>query len=272
MHKTRATRKFKIKELFVRERKFISSTMFPLVNWLVLIILIVVFDTSNTENIASKSSSQTIKSTTVPPTTSTITKTPPTTKEISTLSPQTTQTIKITKEAPITTPITPSKTTTPTKTTSTTQSSSTKTTTTTAKSSSTKTTTTTTQTSSTKTTTTTTKSSTATTTTTTNGPILWLDEFNYNGVPNSDEWYYQSHRSEQTELQCYSNSSKNVYVQNGTLVIKSLKESINSTCNYTSGRIISKKFFQYGVIEMRAIFPKVCQTLFSLKYYFFCSN
>ena len=82
--------------------------------------------------------------------------------------------------------------------------------------------------------------------------LIWSDEFNYTGLPNPKEWTLLTGGSEQ---EYYTNSSKNSYVSNNSLVITSLKEQMNGY-NYTSGRIRSIRTFRYGYFEMGGILPQ----------------
>lgn len=87
---------------------------------------------------------------------------------------------------------------------------------------------------------------------------LWSDEFNTNGVPDSLKWGYDLGAGGwgNNESQFYTSRAENVIVSNGTLKIKTLKESYQGS-NYTSTRMLSKgKFsFKYGKIEFRAKLP-----------------
>lgn len=91
----------------------------------------------------------------------------------------------------------------------------------------------------------------------TSAPI-WSDEFNTDGAPNSSKWGYDLGAGGwgNNESQYYTNRTENVIVSNGTLKIKTLKESYQGS-NYTSTRMLSKgKFsFKYGKIEFRAKLP-----------------
>ena len=88
--------------------------------------------------------------------------------------------------------------------------------------------------------------------------LIWSDEFNTDGAPNSSKWGYDLGAGGwgNNELQYYTNRPENVIVQNGVLKIKTLKESYNGS-NYTSARMLTKdKFsFKYGKVEIRAKLP-----------------
>ena len=85
--------------------------------------------------------------------------------------------------------------------------------------------------------------------------ILWSDEFNYNGVPNSN-WIPDIGGGGwgNNELQYYTNNL-NTNVSSGYLTINTLKQSYGGR-NYTSARLVSSRNFTYGVFEMRAKLPK----------------
>ncbi|ADQ45037.1 glycoside hydrolase family 16 [Caldicellulosiruptor kronotskyensis 2002] len=97
--------------------------------------------------------------------------------------------------------------------------------------------------------------------------LVWSDEFNATPAPGVDEnkWTYEIGGGGwgNNELQYYTNSIKNVYIEqdpdnpnNGFLVIKAIKEDYKGY-HYTSGRIkTAGKFeFTYGRVEMRAKLP-----------------
>ncbi len=88
--------------------------------------------------------------------------------------------------------------------------------------------------------------------------LVWSDEFNYQGKPDSTKWSYDiwPARKVNDEDQTYTDRLKNVEVKNGNLVITAYKEDYNNA-NYTSGRIHSqgKGDFLYGRAEVRAKLP-----------------
>jgi glycerophosphoryl diester phosphodiesterase len=88
--------------------------------------------------------------------------------------------------------------------------------------------------------------------------LIWSDEFNYIGVPDSTKWGYDigSHGWGNNESQYYTSRPENVNVQNGILSIKVSKEEYKGS-HYTSARILTKdKFsFKYGKVEIRAKQP-----------------
>ncbi|MFL5789095.1 MAG: family 16 glycosylhydrolase [Flavisolibacter sp.] len=89
--------------------------------------------------------------------------------------------------------------------------------------------------------------------------LVWSDEFNINGKPDSTKWTYETGGNGwgNNELEYYTDSIGNGRVENGNLVIEARYEKYNGR-NYTSARIISKNKAQwtYGKFEIRARIPK----------------
>ena len=94
-----------------------------------------------------------------------------------------------------------------------------------------------------------------------NDELVWSDEFNGNGTINTNNWNYETGGGGwgNQEVQTYTNSSNNIYKENGILKIKVIKESNNT---YTSARITTKnKFdFKYGRVDIRAKLPSLAGT------------
>jgi beta-glucanase (GH16 family) len=89
--------------------------------------------------------------------------------------------------------------------------------------------------------------------------LTWSEEFNYNGLPDSSKWNYETGGSGwgNNELQYYTKASaNNVEVSNGSLKIKVKKEQIENR-EYTSARLVTKgkEDFTYGKMEIRAKLP-----------------
>lgn len=89
--------------------------------------------------------------------------------------------------------------------------------------------------------------------------LLWSDEFNGTEL-NFDNWDYDPHEPGWTnaELQEYTTSTDNVYVENGNLVLRAIKtQDENGNDYYTSGKIkgMNKKDFMYGKVVARAKVP-----------------
>ena len=90
--------------------------------------------------------------------------------------------------------------------------------------------------------------------------LVWSDEFNYSGLPDSTKWSYDvgCHGWGNNELQCYTEKrSENARVENGKLIIEARKENYDKK-EYTSARLISKSKgdWKYGRMEIKAKIPK----------------
>lgn len=90
--------------------------------------------------------------------------------------------------------------------------------------------------------------------------LIWSDEFNNKGLPDSSKWNYDTGGSGfgNEEAQFYTKDRlENARVENGKLVIEARKEDREDK-KYTSARLLTKgKFsFQYGTVEVRAKLPK----------------
>jgi len=88
--------------------------------------------------------------------------------------------------------------------------------------------------------------------------LIWSDEFNYNGAPDSTKWNYDLGAGGwgNQELEYYTNRPQNVKVGDGKLHITALKEDYEGS-EYTSARILTKgKFsFKYGRVVVSAKLP-----------------
>lgn len=89
--------------------------------------------------------------------------------------------------------------------------------------------------------------------------LTWSDEFNYNGLPDSANWNFETggHGWGNHELQYYTKSdTQNAVVKNGCLYITARKQ-VKENKQYTSARLVTKgkKEFQYGRIEIKAKLP-----------------
>ena len=90
--------------------------------------------------------------------------------------------------------------------------------------------------------------------------LTWNDEFNYEGLPDTAHWSYQTGGYGWTakELQYYKDADPdNVGVRGGSLVITARKEREGRN-QYTSTRLVSKHKgeVEYGYIEVRAKMAK----------------
>ncbi len=88
--------------------------------------------------------------------------------------------------------------------------------------------------------------------------LIWSDEFNKDGLPDSTKWGYNlgSGGWGNQESQYYTNRINNAMVKNGRLKIIAEKEKYEGS-DYTSARLLTKnKFtFQYGKVTARAKIP-----------------
>lgn len=96
-----------------------------------------------------------------------------------------------------------------------------------------------------------------------NPQLLWQDEFDYSGQPDSTRWAY--HLGDgcphlcgwgNNELQYYTDRPENVRVEDGKLIIEARRESYAGR-SYTSARLQSRKGHipRYAYIEVRARLP-----------------
>ena len=90
--------------------------------------------------------------------------------------------------------------------------------------------------------------------------MVWSDEFNYSGLPDSTKWNYDvgGNGWGNNELEYYTDKRlENARVENGNLVIEARKESFMGL-NYTSARLLTKNKgdWQYGRVEVRAKLPR----------------
>jgi len=93
-----------------------------------------------------------------------------------------------------------------------------------------------------------------------NSALLWSDEFNGAGSPDSNKWNYDNGTGDwgwgNNEAQFYTSRSENVKVEGGFLKITAKKESYEGS-DYTSTRMKTQgKFdFTYGRVEVKAKLP-----------------
>jgi beta-glucanase (GH16 family) len=90
--------------------------------------------------------------------------------------------------------------------------------------------------------------------------LVWSDEFNYKGLPDSTKWNYETGGNGwgNNELEYYTaKREENARVEKGMLIIEARKEAYEGM-HYTSARLVTKGKgdFQYGKIEVRARLPK----------------
>jgi beta-glucanase (GH16 family) len=89
--------------------------------------------------------------------------------------------------------------------------------------------------------------------------LVWSDEFNYTGLPDSTKWNYDigGNGWGNNELEYYTDKRlENARVENGNLLIELKKEKWVDK-NYTSSRLVTKgkADWKYGKIEVRAKLP-----------------
>jgi beta-glucanase (GH16 family) len=93
-----------------------------------------------------------------------------------------------------------------------------------------------------------------------NWKLTWSDEFNYEGLPDSSKWTYETggHGWGNNEKQFYLEKSiDNSFVKNGILHIAALKKDYKDL-KYTSAKLTTfkKHNLKYGKIEVRAKLPE----------------
>lgn len=92
--------------------------------------------------------------------------------------------------------------------------------------------------------------------------LVWSDEFDYEGLPLTTKWDYDTGGSGfgNNELQYYTNNGNNAWVDGSKLIIEAKKEDFTSggkTWNYTSARLVTrnKAQWRYGKIQVSAKLP-----------------
>jgi beta-glucanase (GH16 family) len=90
--------------------------------------------------------------------------------------------------------------------------------------------------------------------------LVWSDEFNDSGLPDSTKWNYETGFIRNHEMQFYTKNAENARVENGNLVIEAHNDSLivgNDTVRITSASLITKERqeWTYGRIEVRAKIP-----------------
>ena len=89
--------------------------------------------------------------------------------------------------------------------------------------------------------------------------LMWEDQFNGDSL-DMDDWNIETHEPGwvNNELQEYTTSAENIYMEDGNLVLKPIKSTDeNGKVFYTSGRVNTqnKHDFKYGIFEARAKVP-----------------
>ncbi len=89
--------------------------------------------------------------------------------------------------------------------------------------------------------------------------LVWQDEFDYNGLPDTIKWAWDTEGNSanwgNNEAQFYTSKRiENAYIENGVLNITAIKEVYEGK-DYTSARLISKPDWKYGRFEARLKLP-----------------
>lgn len=89
--------------------------------------------------------------------------------------------------------------------------------------------------------------------------LVWEDNFDYEGSPDPSKWNFEvgNHQWPNRELQAYTDRPANVFVKNGRLAIRALKEQ-DGEREYTSAKIntCGKASWTYGYFEFKAKLPR----------------
>jgi|SRR5690348_1193678 len=90
--------------------------------------------------------------------------------------------------------------------------------------------------------------------------LIWSDEFNYKGLPDTLKWSYNEggHGWGNNELEYYTKDRpENARVEDGKLIIEARKEAYD-TNHYTSARLVTKgkAEWEYGRFEIKAKLPQ----------------
>jgi beta-glucanase (GH16 family) len=90
--------------------------------------------------------------------------------------------------------------------------------------------------------------------------LVWSDEFNYTGTPDTAKWTYEIGYIRNQEMQYYTSKPENARVEDGSLVIEARRDSSiigKDTVRVTSASLNTsgKQDWTYGRIEVRAKIP-----------------
>ncbi|MDE7201615.1 MAG: carbohydrate binding domain-containing protein [Lachnospiraceae bacterium] len=90
--------------------------------------------------------------------------------------------------------------------------------------------------------------------------LIWEDQFGGDSL-NMDDWNIETHEPGwvNSELQAYVDSTDNIYIEDGNLVLKPIETvDENGTISYTSGRVNTqnKHDFKYGLFEAKVKVPE----------------
>jgi beta-glucanase (GH16 family) len=87
--------------------------------------------------------------------------------------------------------------------------------------------------------------------------LVWSDEFNYSGLPDTTKWTFEKGFVRNREPQYYTwDRKENARVQDGNLIITAIKEDYNGA-KYTSASITTRRKYSFmeGRVEVRAKLP-----------------
>ncbi len=90
--------------------------------------------------------------------------------------------------------------------------------------------------------------------------LVWSDEFDYSGAPDSAKWGYEQGYVRNNEMQYYTNKLENARVEDGNLIIEARRDSSvigDDTLKVSSASLntAGKQKWTYGKIEVRAKIP-----------------
>ena len=90
--------------------------------------------------------------------------------------------------------------------------------------------------------------------------LVWSDEFDYSGLPDSTKWGYDTEGNEagwgNKESQWYTEADEeNARVEDGVLKITALRKDAGDK-QFTSARLLSKADWKYGKFEIRVKLPE----------------
>ena len=87
--------------------------------------------------------------------------------------------------------------------------------------------------------------------------LIWQDEFEVDGKPDTTRWDFEYGRIRNQEAQYYTDSLKNARVENGHLIVEAHKEQMEDAA-YTSASITTMDIaeWKYGKFEVSAKLPK----------------
>lgn len=88
--------------------------------------------------------------------------------------------------------------------------------------------------------------------------LVWEDNFDYEGSPDPTKWNFEvgNHQWPNRELQAYTDRPQNVFVKDGKLTIRAIKEQ-DGEREYTSAKIntCGKHSWTYGYFEFKVKIP-----------------